>query len=399
MWGQAQLDALLVDVSYPNPINRTIKNTELVFAYIRHGGCTDTCLACLARMPRMGQYRDELFDACQAPITATKIRCIRLYSYLTGNVPAAVVRDLVYAMQFVPDLCELLIELMTEIDVVDQCPVIEALVECMESSPLPVRLAAAGALGTVCDTRCLVRAYLAPCVATIADLVPHGSEASALVCHIIRRVGDEANLSVALPALVLRGWHSESAVRAIGAIAVDNPCEVVRSGGLTTLLIKVGMAPDAIVSLYREDRACTCDHEVLAYMHCRVDLPPGADDTMRRIFNTSPMDVIHLYAKTYDLARPHIDAPPWPILPAFDMDHVGTVQLVSADGEAHMALLAPIARAAGFVAAHARNEPGTPIKVPLTSAKTVELLNALMYDSVASGQPSQGCCATTASAR
>jgi hypothetical protein len=216
------------------------------------------------------------------------------------------------------------------------------------------------------------------------------------VCHIINSIGDEANLSAALPALVTRGWHSESAVRAIGAIAVSNPHEVVRSGGLTTLLVKVGMAPDAIVSLYREDRACTCDHEVLAYMHCRVDLPPGADDTMRRIFNTSPMDVIHLYAKTYDLARPHINAPPWPILPAFDLAHVGAVQLVSADGEAHVTLLAPIARAAGFVSAHARSEPGAPIKVPLTGAKTVELLNALMYDEYPTDNDSLTALATVA---
>jgi len=386
MFAHAELEQLLRQVSAPAPVNDTYSNTKLVLAYMRHGGCLDTCLSCLARMPVLASDASNVLARCSAPITAAKLDCIAAYLYYIDEMPRLLVDDLVFAMRFTPVLAERIIDLLPRIDVDVthvEC-IIQGMVRCLvDEHPMRARMAALQSLINLCTHTFHIKEYLIPVLPTIVALLPRGPSAARLLLVMVDTLDDDTDFSAALPALVARGSACGDSMRAICAIACHAPQEVVRAGGMALLLLTDLdiVYPDAVRRLYETDVPCFCDDEVLAYMGCRLQLPPGADTTMRRTVALGSVPLRVLYARTYHVARSDMHEPPLPQLPDFDVACCGTVEMVPADGSAAVVVpLAPLARTAGFIAAHTRSAPAAPIQVPLIAPYMVALMRALLYD-------------------
>lgn len=358
----------------------TAATAELVFAYMRHAPQhANTCLQCLTQLPVLGRHADEVMEACRAPLSAAKLRCLKLY-LPDIDVPKVLLDDMVYAMRFSPDLAELVIELLPHVDAEDDMCAIEGLTMCLHDSRAAVRLAAVQVLRQLCTQEYYATHYLLPnCGAIVAD--PQYTAAhSRLLLHLVLSVPIASDTVVhALPIVVARGPSCPDSTLLVHELAHKHPRTVVRQGGLTMMLLAEASVPREIMRLYLQSAALPQgDDEVLAYMYCRLELPSNYQGAMLRAFRDQPAPVRALYAETYVGARGLQDNPSVPRLPDFDVAHTGTVEMVDAAGETCTGLLGPLARASAFIEARARHPgPHSPLSVPL-AGETV--LRALCYD-------------------
>lgn len=356
----------------------TVANAELVFAYLRHGGDRETCMLCLTRLPVLRDRADDVLALCRPPLTSTKLACLRRYA--TANV-----EDLVYALRFTPSLAPAILRMLVHAAPPDDDQVVRAAAACLHHDAITATVAAE-VLPTLATAGHIIDHLLVPYVPALATLVPTNPAAVHLLVHMIDRSVDaeEAVFDHALHAVVARGHSCAVSVRLVRAMSTPYPRAVVRCGGLTMLMRARGPAPSAITALYRRAAAPDeNDNEVLAFMHCRMEMPPRTMEVMARHWTSWSPALKGIYAAAFDMALGPVARPPPPALPDFNVHHTGTVNLVPADGgEAITVLLAPLARASAFVDAHVRNDPGVALEVPLTERHLEGLVRALLYDEV-----------------
>lgn len=373
MFGPRQLRQLL----NPSLAQRTAENAELVLAYLQYGGCTDTCLTCLTQLPVLENKLDQVIAACAAPFTPAKIACVCRYLAIP-NAPKLVVEQMAFALRFQPELAEMLLQAIAKIAPPNDVGIMAQVLRCLyRPYDGATRMAAAQATYALCTDA----TWLAPHALALAELVPYGETA----VRILRLMPEHA--ACALPQLVERGPMCAASVALVHAIAELEPLAVVQQGGLTMLMLAgYSNVPCAIIELYTyEDITPTGANEALAYMCCRMELPEtGVHDVMRFVMDHEQPGVRAIFADAYDMARTQQSIPTTPSLPDFDTELVGTITLVPADSNTVKTtlLLAPVARAAAYIAAHVRQHPNQDIAVPIRSKYMEPFLRALLYDDI-----------------
>ena len=372
MFDHRQLEQLLD----PPMARRTTANAELVVAYMRHGGCQETCLRVLMGLPRLQHRAKYILSCCGPPFTDAKLTCIREYARLDG-APRAMYEDLAYALRFSPDMAETILDMLARMAPADSADILPSVLRCLYAPYKPeVRMAAAQALVVLCTDP----QWLGPHVMALVWLVPHGPSA----VRVLSRMPDRA--APAIVHLVARAPACNASVTLLRAIADHHPRQLVEQGGVTALLRAGLPAPQAVLALFSGDPAAPTNvHAALAYMHCTMTLPPDVDRFMCAAMKHSCPDTRALFAVTYDMARDTADnvKPGPPCLPDYDVAQTGTVRLVPADNaEPTVALLAPLARAASFIAAHSRQADGKPVEVPVNADALPSVLKALLYDDI-----------------
>lgn len=263
----------------------------------------------------------------------------------------------------------------------DDDKVVAGLAGCLHGCPAAVD--AALALLHLCTSTVTVDTHLVMHMPAIAALAAKHIVAVRLMQHMIDRSAEaeEAVFDHALPVLVQRGHTCRTSVHLMRCMAGKYPRAVVRCGGLLMIMLANSAVPSTIIRLYKATRQPDTDQEVLAFMHCRMELPERAEDTMRRVLAAEKKPVRAIFAAAFDLARTPAFKPRAPELPDFDTRHDGTLELVPADAEETVTvLLAPIARAAPFVDACARNDGAHTLQVPLRETHLPALVRALYYD-------------------
>ena len=376
-FGDEQLQQLLAALQEAPPRRATRASTELVAAYLRHGGDPDACLRCLARLPIVPCFADDVEAACAPPLTEAKLSCIERYA-LSGP---SITSDLVYAMRFTPALVPRILDVLVRVAVPNDDTVVAALCHLLHDRSTNDR--AAQALLSLCRGTPAIELHVIEHVPSIAALARQHVSGVRLLQHIADRSLDaeDAIFDHALPALVARGPGCVAGVALLRTMAVRFPRALVRSGGLRVLLLAGGPVPSSVTHMYHSSGGAVTDDKVLAFMRCRLELPEFVEDTMRRVLASEDVPVRQLFANAFELARAPVFRPAAPALPDFDLQHVGTVDLVPADvAQATTVLLAPLARAAPFVEAHARNDAGVPVPVPLPAQQVTALVRALCYD-------------------
>lgn len=378
MFGLRELEQLLD----PPAARCTLLNSELVVAYLRYGGCVDTCLSCLLRLPILPHRAALIVAHCDPPLTEAKVACIRLYVPQMDVAPRQSIEDLSYALRFSPEIAELALDALVAVAPRDDACVLGCVLRCLYRPYLAsTRVAAVQALDYLCHDN----TWLSPHVMALVELVPYSDAA----IDVLRRVPSRA--VHALPALVARGASCGKAVALVLSIAEHCPQEVVRQGGFTMLLLAGAPMQRSIMQQYDgEVEQPQGRHETLAYMHCRLRLPSNVNEVMADVMARQPSEIRVMFAHAYDLARDTADnqKPPMPTLPELDMSMEGAVRLVAADAEDESGtkvLIAPLARAAGFLAAHHRQGAGDVVAVPLQAKLVPCLIKALLYDELPCG--------------
>lgn len=376
-FGISQLKQLHRDLGASPAERRTVANAELVFAYLRHGGHQEICLSCIADLPVLRSRAGDVQAVCTPPITCAKLRCMEMYH--VGNA-----EDLVYALRFTPELAPRIIRLLALIATADDGTVLQALVSCL-SPCCTAAVDATRALLHLCTRSSSIDAWLVEHVPTIAHLAACHAVAVHLMQHMVDRsaAAEEAIFHHALPDIVRRGPKCRESVHLMRCMSAKYPRAVVRCGGLAMIILSGSAVPSTILRLYQATRQPECDQEVLGFMHCRMELPDRAERTMRTVLAKEAAPVRVLFANAFDMARAPVFRPRAPPLPDFDTQHAGTLLLTPADSpDATAVLLAPIARAAPFVDACARNGGGGRIEVPLHARHLPALVRALCYDDI-----------------
>lgn len=355
-----------------------VATAELVLAYLRHTPeHADTCLRCLVQLPVLPHRVEQVVAACGAPMTANKLRCLQRY-LVHVEPPKQLLDDMVYAMRFSPHLAPLVLELLPLMGAEDDICTIDTLTLCLYDAEQELRLGAMQALRQLCTRQYLAMHYVLPhCGAVMADPL-FAAEHARFLLHLAQLVPvASAQLVDALPLVVANGPSCADSVDLVQLLARDHPRAVARQGGLAMLLCAAVRVPCEITECYLQAEDHAEDDDALAYMHCRCELPSNAQRAMRRAFQCQPAPVRALYAAAYLGARLGSPRPPAPELPDFDVTHAGTVEMVDSAGQTCTGLLAPLARAAEFIAAHARHEHALPLQVPLDGRL---VLRALCYD-------------------
>ena len=374
MFGQRELEQLI----NPPLARRTVSNTKLVFAYIRHGGCINTCLTCLLSLPKIASYGDEVIAACQPPFTRAKVACLREYSHCI-EIPEALIEDMAYSLRFAPDIAEFTLLALSRIARNKSSLVSGQVLRCLYMPyTTTTRMAAAQTLVALS----IQPEMLIPHVAALAELVRFGTSA----VHLLSLIPEFA--INALPELVNRGPTCSQSLQLVRKLAESYPERIVDSGAFKMLVLGNCEIPKELCALYDADceKPTTMD-QLLAYMHCRMALPEDSGHKlMKHVMHTQQAGVRALFANTYDLAR-HADSyvePTAKSLDDFDKSLTGTIYLVAEDHtDTRLCVLAaPLARAAPYVAAHLRQSSSDEILVPLRSDQIESFFRALVYDDI-----------------
>ena len=373
MFGHRQL-LQLIDA----PLNRqTVPNAELVVAYMRYGGCRETCLEALLTLPRVPHRAQYVLSCCRPPYKATTLACMREYLRLidSKNIPRTMYEDLAFSLRFTPELAETILDMLARFAPLNDDMVLPCVMRCLYQPYRPeVRMAAAQALMLLCTDNL----WLGPHVMALVALVPHGPSP----VRVLSLMPDRA--APAIPELVKRGPGCNVSVALLRLIAEHHPRQIVVQGGFTVLM-RAGMCASAkVLALFQGDPPPPQSiHEALAYMHCTMTLPPGVESIMCCAMNCTCTSTRAMFAVTYDMARDTANnvKPAPPCLPDFDPKHTGLIELVPADSsDTTTVLLAPLARAASYIAAHDRQVVGHTIEVAAEAKLLPKLLRALLYD-------------------